>query len=59
MVDYMDEQIGRVYRWLEANGELDNTLIVLVAARGFNAPGAGSDHLTPSAEKTTTANTSQ
>jgi len=36
MVDFMDEQIGRVYRWLEANGELDNTLIVFLSDNGAN-----------------------
>ena len=36
MVDYMDEQIGRVYQWLEANGELDNTLIVFLSDNGAN-----------------------
>jgi arylsulfatase len=36
MVDYMDEQIGRVYQWLEANSELDNTLIVFLSDNGAN-----------------------
>ncbi len=36
MVDYMDEQIGRVYQWLEANGELDNTLIFFLSDNGAN-----------------------
>lgn len=34
MVDYMDEQIGRVYNWLVANGELDNTLIIFMSDNG-------------------------
>lgn len=36
MIDYMDEQIGRVYTWLEDHGQLDNTLIVFMSDNGAN-----------------------
>ena len=36
MVDYMDEQIGRVVDWLERNNKLDNTLIVFFSDNGAN-----------------------
>ncbi|MDG2450468.1 MAG: sulfatase-like hydrolase/transferase, partial [Saprospiraceae bacterium] len=34
MVDYMDEQIGRVYSWLEENDALDNTFIIFISDNG-------------------------
>lgn len=36
MVDYMDEQIGRILQWLKENGELENTLIVFFSDNGAN-----------------------
>jgi len=36
MVDYMDEQIARVFDWLEKNGEMENTLIVFFSDNGAN-----------------------
>jgi len=36
MIDYMDEQIGRVLRLLERQGQLDNTLIVFLSDNGAN-----------------------
>ena len=36
MIDYLDEQIGRVIQWLETNGELDNTFIVFMSDNGAN-----------------------
>ncbi|MFT5047163.1 MAG: arylsulfatase A-like enzyme [Porticoccaceae bacterium] len=34
MIDYMDEQIGHVYQWLQDNGELENTIIVFLSDNG-------------------------
>ena len=36
MVDYMDEQIGRVITWLEENNEMDNTFIIFFSDNGAN-----------------------
>lgn len=36
MIDYLDEQIGRIYDWLNANGELDNTFVVFMSDNGAN-----------------------
>ncbi len=36
MIDYMDEQIGRVLELLERQGELDNTLILFFSDNGAN-----------------------
>jgi arylsulfatase len=36
MVDYMDEQIARVFDLLEKNGEMENTLIVFFSDNGAN-----------------------
>ncbi len=36
MVDYMDEQIGRVLELLQRQGELDNTLILFFSDNGAN-----------------------
>jgi len=34
MVDYLDEQIGRVYNWLETNDAMDNTIIIFTSDNG-------------------------
>ena len=39
MIDYLDEQIGRIIQWLETNNELDNTFIVFKSDNGANAMG--------------------
>ncbi len=36
MVDYMDEQIERVFKWLEENNEMDNTMIIFFSDNGAN-----------------------
>ena len=36
MIDYLDEQIGRVYDWLVANNALDNTLIIFMSDNGIS-----------------------
>jgi arylsulfatase len=36
MVDYMDEQIERVFKWLEENNEMENTMIVFFSDNGAN-----------------------
>jgi len=36
MIDYMDEQIGRVYKLLKQQGQLENTLIVFMSDNGAN-----------------------
>ncbi len=36
MIDYMDEQIGRIFKWLEENNEMDNTIIVFLSDNGAN-----------------------
>ena len=36
MVDYMDEQINRVFNWLEENNEMDNTIIIFFSDNGAN-----------------------
>jgi arylsulfatase len=36
MVDYMDEQIQRVFDWLKEKGEYDNTLILFFSDNGAN-----------------------
>ncbi|MEM6805683.1 MAG: arylsulfatase [Bacteroidota bacterium] len=36
MIDYLDEQIGRVYQWLLSNDALDNTFIVFMSDNGAN-----------------------
>ncbi|MEM1321841.1 MAG: arylsulfatase [Bacteroidota bacterium] len=50
MVDYMDEQIGRVYHWLTANNQLDNTLIIFISDNG--SPGLDSRKIYPTYSKT-------
>jgi len=49
MIDYMDEQIGRVYNWLAARGTLDNTLIIFMSDNG--AAGLDSRKIYPSYTK--------
>ena len=46
MVDYLDGQIGRVYKWLEDNNELDNTIIIFMSDNG--AAGLDSKKIYPS-----------
>ena len=36
MIDYMDEQIARIFKWLEDNNEMDNTIIVFLSDNGAN-----------------------
>ena len=36
MIDYMDEQIGRIYQQLQTTGQLDNTLIIFMSDNGAN-----------------------
>ncbi len=36
MIEYMDEQILRIYSWLETNNELENTIIVFLSDNGAN-----------------------
>jgi arylsulfatase len=51
MVDYMDEQIGRVFGYLNETGEYDNTVIVFFSDNGANGahatayPGQTDEHL--------------
>jgi arylsulfatase len=50
MIDYMDEQIARVFEWLENEGLMDNTLIVFFSDNGANGadqsayPGASEEY---------------
>lgn len=46
MIDYMDEQIGRIYNWLEQNDALDNTIIFFMSDNG--ASGLNSKKIYPS-----------
>jgi arylsulfatase len=36
MIDRMDQNIGRVFQWLEKHGETENTLIIFVSDNGAN-----------------------
>lgn len=36
MIEYMDDQISRIFKWLEANDEMDNTMIVFLSDNGAN-----------------------
>ncbi len=36
MVDYMDQQIGRVYQWLDTNDLLENTTIIFLSDNGVS-----------------------
>ncbi len=37
MIDYMDEQIGRIMSWLVENNKMDNTTIIFMSDNGANA----------------------
>ncbi|QHI70383.1 arylsulfatase [Tichowtungia aerotolerans] len=45
MIDRMDQNIGRVFQWLEKNGERENTLIVFVSDNGANPFDRGSQQM--------------
>lgn len=51
MIDYMDEQIKRVFDYLKENGEYDNTIIIFFSDNGANGamptayPGQTEEHL--------------
>jgi arylsulfatase A-like enzyme len=36
MIDYMDEQIARILKWLKENNEMDNTIVVFFSDNGAN-----------------------
>jgi len=36
MIDYMDEQISRIFTWLEENDKMDNTIVVFFSDNGAN-----------------------
>ena len=36
MIDYMDNQISRIFNWLEKSGKMDNTMIVFISDNGAN-----------------------
>jgi len=36
MIEYMDEQISRIFKWLEDNNKMDNTIIVFLSDNGAN-----------------------
>ena len=36
MIDYMDDQISRILKWLEENNKLDNTIVVFLSDNGAN-----------------------
>ena len=36
MIEYADQEIGRLMNWLDEEGELDNTLIVFFSDNGAN-----------------------
>ncbi len=36
MIEYMDDQISRIFNWLEENNEMDNTIIVFFSDNGAN-----------------------
>ena len=36
MIDYMDNQISRIFKWLEESGKMDNTMIVFISDNGAN-----------------------
>lgn len=43
MIDRMDQNIGRVFKWLDKHGEAENTLIVFVSDNGANPFDRGSN----------------
>jgi len=45
MIDRMDQNIGRVFQWLEKNGERENTLVVFVSDNGANPFERGSQNM--------------
>lgn len=51
MIDYMDEQISRVFYWLDKNKQMDNTVIIFFSDNGANGavptayPGQTYEHL--------------
>jgi arylsulfatase len=36
MIDYMDNQISRIFKWLEESGKMDNTMVVFISDNGAN-----------------------
>jgi len=36
MIDYMDNQISRIFDWLEKSGKMDNTMVVFISDNGAN-----------------------
>ncbi len=36
MIDYMDDQISRIFDWLEKSGKMDNTMVVFISDNGAN-----------------------
>ena len=44
-VEYTDDQVGRVIDFLEASGELDNTIIVVVSDNGASGEGGPERHV--------------
>jgi len=36
MIDYMDMQISRIFKWLEESGKMDNTMVVFISDNGAN-----------------------
>jgi arylsulfatase len=36
MIEYMDDQISRIFNWLEENNKMDNTIIVFFSDNGAN-----------------------
>lgn len=51
MIEYMDDQILRIFNWLEENNKMDNTIIVFFSDNGANGamstayPGQTEEHL--------------
>ena len=43
MIDYMDMQISRIFKWLEESGKMDNTMVVFISDNGANG-GSVSDY---------------
>ena len=36
MIEYMDEQILRIFNWLDTNNEMDNTIVIFLSDNGAN-----------------------
>jgi len=49
MIDYMDNQISRIFEWLEESGKMDNTMVVFISDNGANG-GSVSDYPGQTAE---------